>query len=290
MAATKKWTKTQQAQWKQEASARKHALYQKLEDGIAAVQSDREFKRWLRTQAKFYTYSPRNTLLILLQRPDATYVAGYKAWQEKHKRHVRSGEKGIAIFAPMRYTVRKEDHETGEETDVELLNYTIEHVFDISQTDGEPLPEFDVPALTDDAGAEVYAALRAYAESQGLTVQEHDDLPVHGAYSRERQRIIIERAAQLQMTKTLIHEIAHSLDPDLKGSPIEEKETVAEATAFIVSDHFGLDTSSYSFRYIAWYAGQEDGRDILKRVMDRTHAIINQVITGVEAYLQQPIA
>jgi antirestriction protein ArdC len=278
------YTDAEKQQFRQERTERMNDLAQQLEAGIAAIQSSDEFKRYLRTAAKFHRYSFGNALLIMCQRPDATRVAGYHTWRELG-RQVRKGETGIRILAPM---VFKKGDDTGD--DETRVGFKATTVFDISQTEGEPLPEIEIPLLTGDEGAEVYAALVQFAQVEGVTVTNYDARTegddsrseYRGYYLPKERVIFVKQNPQRQMLDTLIHELGHYLDPELAQATAAERETVAEATAFIVAAHFGIDTSAKSFPYIADWAGKEDGTKILKRVMERTQKIAKRLLDAAE--------
>jgi len=267
------------------------ALTAHLETEIAAIQSSDTFKAYLRTAAKFHQYSYNNVLLIAQQCPEASCIAGYNAWKALG-RNVRKGERAIRILAPV---TRPVDKTTPTEADAERGRYVVGFraapVFDIAQTDGDDLPTIAMPRLDGEHGADVYAALYGFGVAQGLDVTTHDPYTqgddtrsrYDGYYSRREQRIFVKPDAQAQMTRVLIHELAHHLDPLLKQTPRNERETVAEAAAFMVAAHFDLDTSAASFPYIAGWAGAEDGTEILKRVMQRTQKIAHTLIEAVAA-------
>src|SRR5918998_922153 len=245
-----------------EREERTKALLQQLEAGVQAIQTGDDFKRYLQTAAKFHNYSANNVLLVLAQRPDATRVAGYKTWQALG-RQVRKGERAIYIFAPRPYRVTTET-EAGKEETREGLTFRLVPVWDQAQTDGDPLPTMDAPVLTGDADTATYDALVLFAAREGLTVTNDDPNTdgddtrsrYHGYYSPGRKLIFVKRAAPAQMLKTLVHELAHHLDPELRTAPQAERETVAEATAFVVAAHQGIDTAPYTFPYIATWAEQ----------------------------------
>src|SRR5919199_5656401 len=284
-----KHTRTQQdqAQWQQQRDERMSTLLQQLEAGVQAIHTSDDFKRYLRSAATFHQYSPNNVLLILAQKPEATRVAGYTTWQALG-RQVKKGEKAIYIFAPRPYRVTTED-EQGEEQTHEGLTFRSVPVFDISQTEGDPIPTMEAPVLTGDHGQDTYEALVAFATRQGLTVTNHDpktdgddtQSTYNGYYSPSRQLIFVKLAAPAQMVKTLSHELAHHLDPELQAVPRAECETVAEATAFVVAAHQGIDTGSYSFPYIATWASRQDGPALLKQVMSRVQTIAHRLIAGI---------
>ena len=171
----------------------------------------------------------------------------------------------------------------------ERLTFRLVPVFDLEQTTGDPLPVMEAPALTGDADADAYHAFVRFAASDGLTVTSHDPntdgddtrSSYHGYYSPGRKLIFVKRAAPAQMLKTLIHELGHHLDPELELAPVGERETVAEATAFIVAAHQGIDTGSYSFPYIATWAGQQDGPTLIKQVLGRVQPIAHRLIASI---------
>ncbi len=202
---------------------------------------------------------------------------------------MNKGERPIYIFAPRPYRMTTET-EAGEEETRERLTFRLVPVFDLAQTSGEPLPTMDAPVLTADADADTYNALVLFAAREGLTVTNDDPNTdgddtrsrYHGYYSPGRQLIFVKRAAPAQMLKTLIHELGHHLDPDLRSAPQPERETVAEATAFVVAASQGIETGSYSFPYIATWAGQDDGATLLKAVMARVQHIAHQLIDALD--------
>src|ERR671932_1243898 len=191
-------TQQDQAQWQQQRDERMSDLMRQLEAGVEASQTSEDFKRYLRTAATFHQYSPNNVLLIRSQRPDATRVAGYKTWQSLG-RQVKKGEKAISIFAPRPYRVTTED-EQGQEQTREGLTFRSLPVFDVSQTEGDPIPTMEAPVLTGDDGQQTYVALVAFATRQGLTVTTHDpntdgddtQSTYNGFYSPSRQLIFVK--------------------------------------------------------------------------------------------------
>ncbi len=263
---------------------RRKELMDKLEQGIAAVQTSDEFKRYLEYAGKFHTYSANNCMLIYIQRPDATHVAGFRRWLELG-RHVRKGEKGIAIIAPHTYRLKSKGEGDEEEFG---LGFHIEHVFDVSQTDGDPLPELDIQSVAGDDGEELWDALSRYAAASGVKLsidEKYQQGAEEGWYKPSTQEIYVRPRDRRNMVKTLIHELAHHLDAGLKESDKTELETVAEGTAYVVATHYGLDCGEYSFKYIATWAGQEDGVKVLRRVMQRVQQNVRLLITAVDATL-----
>ena len=257
-------------------------ITERLEQGVQELFTSERYTEYLKTMAKFHNYSFNNTLLIALQKPDATLVAGYQAWQKKFNRHVLRGEKGIQIISPApikeKEEVEKIDPETNEpilkengQPETEIIEHIIPRfkvatVFDISQTDGEPLPDLggedlmgDVPDfdIFMEAIRNVSPVPIRFAEIEGES---------HGYYHNVDKEIVIKDGmTESQTMKTAIHEVTHAMLHDremLQEQGIEKdrltKEVEAESVAYTVCQHFGLDSSEYSFPYIAgWSSGKE---------------------------------
>lgn len=237
-------------------SSRHTEILQRLDTAVGAIQDSETFRRYLDAQARFPSYSFRNTLLILQQRPNATQVAGYTAWQ-RLGRQVRRGEHGITILVPHVRRGKSED----SEQERRLTGFGIAQVFDVAQTDGEPLPEIAVPELIGDEGLPLYQALLSYANAEGVRVRQQPARElgrgVMGLYIPATREVVIRTAAQRQMTKTLAHELAHHVHLRYHGEEAHERaerETVAEAVAYVVAAHHGLDTGERSFPYVALWA------------------------------------
>src|SRR5581483_1800174 len=230
------------------ATEKTQRLLASLERAVLDVQDSNSFKAYLRMAAKFHTYSFGNVLLIASQRPEATRVAGYRTWHALG-RYVRRGEKGIAIVVPYR-SMREND--AGEI--VERVWFGTGYVFDISQTDGEELPNIDCPLLTGDGAADLYQALAGVAHGQGFAIdrRERAGEEAAGFWQPATRTIWIAPALSMdQATKTLAHELAHAFDPESAeyAACRGEREAVAEAVAFVVCERFGLDTSKRSVPY-----------------------------------------
>jgi hypothetical protein len=246
----------------------------RLEQAVGAIQDSETFRAYLDVQARFHHYSPNNAALILMQRPDATRVAGYNDWLRMH-RYVRRGEKAIKIIVPMfRRTI---DEETGEES--RHVFFGVGNVFDASQTDGEPLPAIDVPVLEGAAGEELYSLLSGVVHREGLQLEQRPELPgeMMGFYERGSNRIVLRLAAQLQMTKTVAHELAHHFAAHTSSDP--ESETTAESVAYVVLAHYGLDSGVRSFPYIAVWSRD---RKVLQQAMGTIQKTSATIIDGVE--------
>lgn len=262
---------------KQAAKEKAAALIKQLERGVAEVLTSDRWRQWLDFQARFHRYSWGNTLLIRMQRPDATLVAGYQTWK-RMGRYVRKGEKGIKILAPVR--VKRINEETGEE-EYRLIGFTTATVFDVSQTDGKPLPEIARTLTTaSEAGEALYKALRRV-----ITIPVAESLDTFGAngyYDQGRDRIVIRAdLAPDHKAKTLVHEYVHSICHRMDAGPVPGAymEAVAEGAAYVVCAHFGLDTSSYSFDYVASWA---QDLNIVRAVMAEIQQVSCRIITEIE--------
>lgn len=236
-----------------------------LEQGVLDVYSSGRYAEYLRFVSQFYDYSANNCLLIWMQMPTASLVAGFKAWQTKFNRTVKKGEKGIRILAPIpkKFTKIEKDKD-GNEVE-KVIQYTAFHaayVFDLSQTEGEDVPRFIFDLDGDvERFAEIVEKLKALAPCP--VIFEKFDSPAKGYYDHSENKIVVQPdMSEAQKLKTLIHEISHAL---LHGKDCEQadadrrtKEVQAESVAFTVCAAFGIDTSDYSFGYVAsWSEGRE---------------------------------
>jgi antirestriction protein ArdC len=232
----------------------------RLHTGIADLTSSEAWIAWLHAARKFHRYSFSNQLLIALQRPDATQVGGYRKWQQ-FGRQVRKGEKGITIIAPCAHKVRRTTvDDRQDETDIRVTGFTCTQVFDIAQTDGDLLPEICTQLLGDDpAGA--FHRLEVVARALDFTV---DVAPLDGSlngdcnHGNRRIRVNAE-VSPMQRVKTLSHELAHAWlhGPDRMPADMTRglKELEAESVAYIVCQEVGIDSSQYTFGYVAGWAG-----------------------------------
>ena len=287
-------------------------ITEKLEQGIKELFESEKYKNYLNTMSKFHNYSFNNTLLIAMQKPDATLVAGFQAWKKNFERHVKKGEKGIRILAPAPYKVKEEqeklDPETNEimldkdgkpvmeEVEVTIPAFRAVSVFDVSQTDGRELPELAVSELS--ADVEVYQDFMKALEMVSPVPIGYEDISgeAKGYYHTEEQRVAIQQGmSESQTVKTAIHEVAHAKlhSRELnKNTDLSEqkdrntKEVEAESIAYTVCQHFGIDTSDYSFGYIAgWSSGKEMTE--LKSSLDTIRRTASEMISGIELYLQE---
>jgi hypothetical protein len=261
-------------------------LGEQLKTQVAAVQDSDAFKRYLAAQARFYRYSARNVFLILSQMPEATHVAGYTSWR-KLGRYVRRGERGITIVAPAPFKTRTTDTISGEVSQEMILRFKTATVFDISQTDGEPLPGITLTDIAGSAPVGAYDLLVDFAASIGYSLVPHpENDEAEGRCNYEQRTMSVQAGTPARMLHILIHELAHALTAARRQvHDRTARETIAEGVAFVVCTAMGLDAGGYSFHYIAGYAGQKDGRAIMMRLMDTIQKTAAQIIEVIETRL-----
>lgn len=265
-----------------------------LEAGIQELFESERYRDYLECMSKFHNYSLNNTMLIAMQRPDATLVSGYTAWQKNHGRTVRKGERGIRILAPCKYKFEIESENAGEDPKtVERLGFKIAYVFDISQTEGRELPDLGVNELAGDVKG--YRKLFNALSSICPVPMQFEDIEggAKGYYNDAEKRIAIkEGMSQAQTIKTMIHEMSHqklhakeALDPD---HPIDRrtKEVEAESIAFTVCCRYGLDTSDYSFGYVAGWSSGKDTKE-LRTSLERIRTAADEMITGIDQSIEK---
>ena len=285
-------------------------LTDKLEQGLQDLFNSDSYRNYLSTMSKFHNYSFNNTLLIAMQKPDATLVAGYKAWQKNFERHVNKGEKAIRILAPAPYKIKEERDKIApvtqellldkdgnpqkEEVEITIPAFRAVSVFDVAQTDGKPIPELAAKELLSDV--EGYQDMIRAVEAISPVPIELEEIAgdSKGYYDREAKRIAVqENMSESQTLKTMIHEVAHS---KLHSKEVEQdeqmkkdrntKEVEAESIAYTVCQHFGIDTSDYSFGYIAGWSSGRDTKE-LRSSMDTIRRTASELITGIEEQLQE---
>ena len=285
----------------------------RLEQGITELFDSERYKEYLKVMSKFHNYSFRNTVLIAMQKPDASLVAGFSAWKNNFERNVMKGQKGIKIIAPSPYKIKQEmqkiDPHTQkpiigkdgkpvtEEKEVTIPAYKVVSVFDVSQTEGKELPDIAVDELTGDVDRykDFFAALEK--TSPVPIAFENIEGGSHGYYHLEDKRIAInEGMSELQTLKTAIHEIAHAKlhDIDLNAPKDEQqphvdrrtREVEAESVAYTVCQHYGLDTSDYSFGYVAgWSSGRELSE--LKSSLETIRSAAAEIINSIDENLAE---
>lgn len=255
-------------------------IIQRFEEAVSAIQDSESFRRWLDISARFHKYSLGNQLLIAVQMPGATFVAGYVDWK-KMGRQVKRGEKGISIMVPH---TRKVEAEDGSE-EKRVTSFGTARVFDVSQTDGTPLPVLDVPTLEGEAGAELWDSLATVAKNEGCSVEvkppEHFTGETMGYYEPQRKRIAVRQSFQRQMTKTLAHELGHHV---ARVDSRAENECIAEGIAYITCARFGIDTGERSFPYVAGWAKD---KALLKNVLGTIQTASAYLIESVRAVQPQ---
>ena len=284
-----------------------------LEQGITELFDSERYREYLRVMSKFHNYSFNNTLLIAMQKPDASLVAGFSAWKNNFGRNVIKGQKGIKIIAPSPYKVKQEmkkiDPHTQqpiigkdgkpvtEEKEITIPAYKVVSVFDVSQTEGKELPDIAVDELTGDV--ERYRDFFAALEKTSPVPIGFEQIPgsSHGYYHLEDKRIAIQEGmSELQTLKTAIHEIAHAKlhDIDLNAPENEQqprvdrrtREVEAESVAYTVCQHYGLDTSDYSFGYVAgWSSGRELSE--LKNSLETIRSAAAEIINSIDKTLAE---
>jgi antirestriction protein ArdC len=280
------YSDAEKAAWRAAKQQRLTNLGDQLTTQVAAVQDSEAFKRYLAAQAVFHRYSARNVFLILYQMPTATRVAGYTTWK-KLGRQVRRGESGITIFAPTPFKKTAIDAATGEMVEEIIPRFKTATVFDISMTDGTPLPSIKLTEVTGSAPAGAYDVLVDFAATIGYTmVPHHEDDDAEGRCNYEQQTISVQSGAPERMLHILIHELAHALTAARRQAHDRtERETIAEGAAFVTCTALGLDTGEYAFPYIAGYAGELDGAAIITRLMDTIQKTAAVIIEAIESRL-----
>lgn len=285
-------------------------ITERLEQGVKELFTSEMYTEYLKTMSQFHNYSFNNTLLIAMQKPDATLVAGYQAWQKKFKRQVKKGEKGIQIIAPVpireKEEIEKFDPETNEpilrpdgQPETEEVVHIIPHfriatVFDVSQTYGEPLPELETPELMGNVeNYEVF--MQALREISPVPIRfDEIESGAKGYYSTVNKETVIQRGmSEMQTMKTGIHETTHAKlhDREIMEELGEKKnqmtrEVEAESVAYTVCQYFGLDTSDYSFPYIAGWSSSVDMKE-LRASMDTIRKTAGEMIDGMTEVMQQ---
>ena len=282
----------------------------KLETGIMDLFESDRIQAYLDTMARFHNYSFNNTILIAMQ--GGQLVAGYNKWRDEFHRNVKKGEKGIKIFAPAPYKVKKEvpkldeqgqpvkdkdGNTVTEQKEIQVPAFKIVSVFDVSQTEGEPLPSLGVEELAGDV--ERYQDFFKALEQTSPVPMAFEDIPggSHGYYHLTEKRIAIqENMSELQTLKTAIHEIAHAklhaIDPEAPAAEQQNRpdsrtrEVQAESVAYTVCQHYGLDTSDYSFGYVAGWSSGKDLKE-LKASLETIRATAHELITTIDGHLAE---
>ena len=294
----------------QNSADRMKEITDRLETGIQELFESERYKAYLTSMAKFHSYSFNNTLLIAMQ--GGQLVAGYNKWRDDFHRNIKKGEKAIKILAPAPFKAKKEvpkldaqgkqvigrdGKPVTEVQEVQVPAFKIVSVFDVSQTEGEPLPSLGVEELT--GGVEQYQDFFKALEQTSPVPIGFEDIPggSHGYYHLTEKRIAIQEGmSELQTVKTAIHEIAHSklhaIDPE--ATPAEQaarpdsrtREVQAESVAYAVCQHYGLDTSDYSFGYVAGWSSGKDLQE-LRASLETIRATAHELITAIDGHLAE---
>ena len=294
----------------QNSAERMKEITDRLETGIQELFESERYKAYLTTMSKFHSYSFNNTLLIAMQ--GGQLVAGYNKWRDDFHRNVKKGEKAIKILAPAPFKAKKEVQKLDaqgrpvmgkdgkpvtEVQEIQVPAFKIVSVFDVSQTEGEPLPSIGVEELT--GSVERYGEFFKALEQTSPVPIGFEDIPggSHGYYHLTEKRIAIQEGmSELQTLKTAIHEIAHSklhaIDPEAPAIDQADRpdsrtrEVQAESVAYAVCQHYGLDTSDYSFGYVAGWSSGKDLKE-LKVSLETIRATAHELITTIDGHLAQ---
>lgn len=282
-------------------------IIKKLEDGLGELFESEKYQKYLDTVAKFHKYSSKNSMLIAMQKPDATCVAGYTSWQRDFKRYVKKGEKGIRILAPAPYQITKKvdmiDPATNkpvlgidgkvvkEQIKVTVPAYKVTTVFDISQTEGKELP--DIMSHLDSSVKDFKKFMVALKEISPVEIRFCEiSGTTNGYYHLEKKQIAIQRGmSELQTIKTAIHEISHAKLHDCKNglekaADRRTKEIEAESIAYVVCQNYKLDTSDYSFGYIAKWSSDKN-LDELKSSINTIYYTASEIIAQIDEKLKE---
>ena len=294
----------------QNSADRMKEITDRLETGIQELFESERYKAYLTSMAKFHSYSFNNTLLIAMQ--GGQLVAGYNKWRDDFHRNVKRGEKGIKILAPAPYKVKNEMPKLDEQgqpvmdkdgkpltevQETQVPAFKIVSVFDVSQTEGEPLPSIGVDELA--GNVEQYEDFFKALEQTSPVPMAFEDIPggSHGYYHLTEKRIAIqENMSELQTLKTAIHEIAHAklhaIDPNAPVTKQADRpdsrtrEVQAESVAYAVCQHYGLDTSDYSFGYVAGWSSGKDLKE-LRASLETIRATAHELITTIDGHLAE---
>jgi antirestriction protein ArdC len=270
----RRFSTEQRAEYKQQKRAEQR---EQVETATRALLSSEGWRRWAETRATFHRYSWGNCALIAMQAPQATQVAGFKTWQQLG-RQVRKGEHAIRILAPMSV---KEHDETGDETGEVRVFFRAVPVFDIAQTDGEPLPEAPREAIAGHSHERYLGPLKDLARSMGVAVYEYEPTSAaQGFYDEKGARIVIStELAPNGKVRTLVHELAHAHGVLYNDYGREDAEVIVETAAVIVCGALGLDTSGESIPYIAGW-GEANDLDAIKRYAETVDEIAGRIETA----------
>lgn len=279
---------------KNPVSEKSQALLKQAEEGIKEFLESDKYKHFLKTMSKFHQYSVNNTILIAQQKPDAQLVAGFKAWQSKFKRHVNKGEKAIKIIGcrPYEKWVEKEVNGKVEKQNVKGFSFFPVSVFDVSQTVGEPLPQLTTELTANVHGyRDLYHAIKRSTDFK-IGFEEITSGAKGYCHMGENRIALNKGMSEAQTIKTLIHEVTHAdlhapefQDKTIKKTSKHVKETEAESVAFVVCEHYGIDTSDYSFPYLGSWAKDSELSELkesFERIQTQADDLIQRIDTNLE--------
>ena len=289
-----------------------------IEQGIKELFQSDKYAEYLRTMSRFHSYSVRNTILIHMQRPDATAVAGFNAWKNKFQRNVKKGEKGITILAPTPFKKKIEekkldpvtkspmlDHDGNvimEEKEVEIPLFRPVKVFDVSQTEGKPLPQLSSPLTGEVQNYEIFMEALRRTSPVPIAINPIREEGVDGFLDLDARDITVkEGMGQMQTVRTTIHEIAHAVlhlkeqnrlsatagtEQETKPKDRNTKEVEAESVSYAVCQYFGLQTGEYSFGYIAGWSSEKSLPE-LKASLETISRTANQLINDIDRHFKE---
>lgn len=263
-------------------------LLKMADDGIKTFYKSDTFKDYLNVLGKFHQYSSRNVMLIMKQKPHASMVAGFKSWQKNFNRNVQKGEKGISIIAGRPFEKKIEDKKTGEIQKVSGVSFFPTSVFDVTQTKGDPMPKLATELQSDNKNFE--QIVDALKQTTTAKVVFKDELISHpnanGLYKEFSNEIHVKNTlSQDQQIKTLVHEIAHShLHKFDDGISSATKEIQAESVAYCICNKLGIDSSSYSFPYLATWIKGTESKDLMSQ-LETVRKEVNVLSTSLDKNL-----
>jgi len=276
------------------------AVMRQLKSGVEGIQESANFRLFLTTMSRFYDYSFGNQILIMMQSPDATKVAGFNTWKDLG-RWVKKGAKGISILAPV-LPPRPTCPECGAKIlkgarfcpgcgaelgiapeAVEPRYFKVVYIFDISQTEGKPLPEFEVPVLTGVVNEELFTKMMDLTRAQSIDVsfesRPQQDPGIKGQYSPPNRIWIRPEEPRAQQLKSLLHEVAHHYSEGVLRIPRRDAETIAESAAYVIGTHYGFDTGVRSFPYVALWA---QDKKVLEQNLGAIRKVATTILEGLE--------
>lgn len=266
-------------------------ISEQLEEGVRNMFESEQYKKWLSVCSRFHNYSLNNTILITMQRPDASLVCGYARWKE-FGRTVKKGEHGIRILAPYKYKTEIEDS-NGDRQTVEQIGFKPVYVFDVAQTEGKELPTIGVHELTGDV-KEYRRMFRALTKISPVPIRFEEIQSGGKGYYNDAEKCIALQSgmSQLQTIKTLVHEICHSQNhsrealKERAGLDRRSMEVESESVAHIVLKTFNLDSEDYSIPYISSWSSGKDIKE-LKACMESIRSTADEMITGINRSLDR---